>query len=223
MVFGQSINDYKYVIVPKKYSFFKEENKYNLNSNTKLMLEKYGFEAFMEDETPKEIANNRCHALLADVVEERSLFFVKLKIVLKDCQGFTVYETEVGQSREKDFKISYPQAFRQSANSFNTLNYKYQPKKQDTVIVKNDKPTETIKTADLTNENTMKIKPTDDGFLVLNAKNEVIYTLHKTAQNEVFVAFKGTLQGVLTKSNNEWIFEYFENGKKVTETLAIQL
>ena len=40
---AQNINDYKYVIVPAKFDAFKEPNKYNLNVNTKLLLQKYGW------------------------------------------------------------------------------------------------------------------------------------------------------------------------------------
>ena len=100
---AQSVNDYKYVIVPAKFNAFKEPNKYNLNINTKLLLQKYGFEVFMiDDELPTEIANSRCKALFADVVEEKALMISKLKIVLKDCKDKVVFETAVGKSREKD-------------------------------------------------------------------------------------------------------------------------
>ena len=45
---GQSLNDYKYVIVPGKFDFLKESDKYQLNSLTKFLFEKYGFEAYLE-------------------------------------------------------------------------------------------------------------------------------------------------------------------------------
>ena len=68
---AQSVNDYKYVVVPSKFDFLKEPNKYNMNSLTKMLFQKYGFEVFMMDEAlPTEIANNRCKALFADVVED---------------------------------------------------------------------------------------------------------------------------------------------------------
>ena len=40
-VFAQNINDYKYALVPAKFSFFKEDNMYNLNLLTKMYLQKY--------------------------------------------------------------------------------------------------------------------------------------------------------------------------------------
>ena len=37
-----NLNNYKYVIVPKKYDFLKEEDQFRLNGLTKFLFEKYG-------------------------------------------------------------------------------------------------------------------------------------------------------------------------------------
>ena len=51
IVFAQkNINNYKYIIVPTTYSFLGEEDKYQLNSLTKFLFNKYGFKAFFQDE-----------------------------------------------------------------------------------------------------------------------------------------------------------------------------
>ena len=52
----ESVNNYKYVIIPEKFSFLKEANKYNLNSLTKMVFEKYGFTVFY--------TNDQCHLTL---------------------------------------------------------------------------------------------------------------------------------------------------------------
>ena len=102
----------------------KEKDKYNLNTSTKLLLQKYGFEVFMNNQDlPTEIANNRCKSLTADIVNESSLFLTKLKIVLKDCKQNVVFETASGKSREKQFAQAYNLAFREAAKSFETLNF----------------------------------------------------------------------------------------------------
>ena len=63
-LFAQSnLNAYKYVVVPKKYEFLKEADKYQLNSLTKFLLEKENFVVFFDDDLSKEIANNRCLTL----------------------------------------------------------------------------------------------------------------------------------------------------------------
>jgi hypothetical protein len=54
--FSQSVNDYKYVIVPVKFDFQNTKDAYKLNSLTKMVLEKYGFVAFLSsDDIPEAI------------------------------------------------------------------------------------------------------------------------------------------------------------------------
>ena len=43
--FSQNVNDYEYVIVPTKFSFLKVDDKYRLNTNSRLLLQKYGFKS----------------------------------------------------------------------------------------------------------------------------------------------------------------------------------
>ncbi len=126
--FAQNINQYKYVEVPQRFDFQKENNRYNLNELTKLLLEKYGFVTFMDDEIkPEEAANNNCAMVLRLKVEEDSNAFVtKLTVHLLDCQNNTVYSTLQGTSRAKDRKVAYNQALRMAFESFDRLHYEYE-------------------------------------------------------------------------------------------------
>ena len=124
----KSLNDYKYVIVPYKYDFVNEKDKYQLNSLSQFLFNKYGFEAIMEDaEFPMDLAKNRCLGLRSDVLKEKGLFQTKLKVQLKDCDGNIVYTTKIGSTREKNFKTAYTLALRGAFEDFETVNYKYQP------------------------------------------------------------------------------------------------
>ena len=61
---AQNINDYKYALVPSKFSIFKKDDFYRLSALTKLYMEKYGFEAYLDtDEQPAEFKNNNCNKL----------------------------------------------------------------------------------------------------------------------------------------------------------------
>ncbi|MGM0392581.1 MAG: hypothetical protein ACQEQB_12580, partial [Bacteroidota bacterium] len=65
---AQELNSYKYVIVPEEYNFTEEPDKFQLNSLTKFLFDKYGFEAYLEnEELPEDLKSNRCKALFADV------------------------------------------------------------------------------------------------------------------------------------------------------------
>ncbi|AXT19202.1 hypothetical protein D7030_13735 [Flavobacteriaceae bacterium AU392] len=123
-----SLNDYKYVIVPQGYRFFKENNKYQLNDLTKFLFNKYNFTSFIENETfPKDLALDRCLALRADVLKESSVLKTKLKVELRNCNGIVVFTTEIGKTGEKDFKKGYNLALRDAFKSFENVNYKYVP------------------------------------------------------------------------------------------------
>lgn len=143
----KSLNDYKYVIVPNKFEFFKEADKYQLNSLSKFLFNKYGFKAYLKDEElPIEALKNRCLVLNADVSEKRTMFKTKLAVQLKNCNGDIVYTTPQGESRKKEYKVAYNQALRNAFKIFNTLNYKYVENKSAFSAVQVDTKTEDSKT-----------------------------------------------------------------------------
>jgi polyhydroxyalkanoate synthesis regulator phasin len=139
-VYSQSnLNTYKYVIVSKKYDFLKEADQYQLNSLSKFLFDKYGFEAFIEGEKyPEDLIKNRCLALKADALKDPGMFKTKITIELTDCNDQVVYNSKLGESRQKEFKKAYNEALREAFESFETLNYKYEPKKiNDTDMIQN--------------------------------------------------------------------------------------
>lgn len=134
--FAQSnLNNYKYVIVQKKYDFLKEANQYRLNELTAFLFNKYGFTTLMEgDSYPDDLVKNRCLALKSDVIKDSGLFKTKLNIELKDCNDQVVYTSEVGESREKDYEKSYNEALRNAFKSFDAINYHYVPKPTNEIV-----------------------------------------------------------------------------------------
>lgn len=123
-----SINDYKYIIVPKKFDFLKEADLYQVNSLTKFLFNKYGYEAYMQDEDlPEDLRANKCLALISDVVKEGNFLKTKLRIDLKDCIGNVVYSSPFGESREKEYSKAYNLALRDAFKTFQNLDYAYQP------------------------------------------------------------------------------------------------
>lgn len=125
---AQNVNDYKYVSVPDTYEFSKEEDQYQLNSLTKFLFEKYGFEAYMKsEEKPQDLQDNICKGLKANVIEDSGLFVTKLKVQLEDCRGNMVFESDQGRSREKDYKKAYHEALRDAFKAVASLDYKYSP------------------------------------------------------------------------------------------------
>lgn len=124
-----SINDYKYIIIPKQFEFQKSEDQYQLNSLTKFLFNKYGYTAFFEDESvPADLNQNRCLALKSDVKKVKGSFLkTKIQIDLKDCKGNVVMSSQIGDTKEKEYAKAYNLAIREAFQTYQFVDYKYVP------------------------------------------------------------------------------------------------
>lgn len=123
---SQSVNDYKYVLVPIHYEWAKEVDKYQLNSLTTFLFKKYGFEAYQGLENlPKDVDRNSCNLLTADVTEKATLFRTELQVLLKDCNDKIVFTSQKGSSKLKVFERAYHEALRGAFISVEELEYAY--------------------------------------------------------------------------------------------------
>jgi hypothetical protein len=173
--FSQNVNDYEYVIVPTKFSFLKIDDKYRLNTNSRLLLQKYGFKSvFPSDSMPSEIANNNCKKLYFDLVEDNKFLITKIKIVLKDGREKLLFESDYGTSKEKEFEIAYNKALREAGKSFDKLNYKYNGKNNSSIT---QEPPKTI-VAEINSETFYFAQPTANGFQVVDNEPKVIMKLY---------------------------------------------
>ncbi|WP_422081649.1 hypothetical protein [Ulvibacterium sp.] len=136
------LNDYKYIIVPKKFDSFKRENQYQTSTFIKFLFTKNNFEAVYEDEMPIELIEDRCLGLLVGLQDDSSMFTTKVALVLKDCRSQEVFTTIQGKSRLKEYKASYNEAIRGAFVSLENVDYKYSgastKKEPITVSFKND-------------------------------------------------------------------------------------
>jgi hypothetical protein len=134
------LNKYKYIIVPNKYDFFKEADKYQLNSLTKFLFDKYGFKAIMDNEKlPKELGANPCLALRSNVLDSSGLFRTKLVVELRDCNNELIFSSREGVTREKEYSKAFNLALRDAFVSFKSIDYEYQPgPEEDTPVETTD-------------------------------------------------------------------------------------
>lgn len=132
VIIGQrSLNEYKYVIVPNKFDFLKYDDQYQLNSLTKFLFNKEGFQVlFVGDERPDELNSDTCLGLTSRVNNNSGLLSTKLVIELVNCRNEIVFTSTEGRSKEKDFKKGYHEALREAFNSITELNYSYMPVKE---------------------------------------------------------------------------------------------
>ncbi len=136
------LNNYKYIIVPKKFDNFKKENKYKTSTLIKHLFTQEGFITAYDDALPEELNSNRCLGLLVFLNDESSLFTTKTSLILKDCSSQEVFRTQTGTSKIKDYNGAYSEALTEAFGSIKVLDYKYVPKNGNseplTVSFKND-------------------------------------------------------------------------------------
>ena len=128
----KSVNDFQFVSVPEYYEFLHERDQYQLNTYTKFLLNKYGFNAFFESELPNV---RRCDGLYATLEGSPGFVYTKLTVVLKDCEGNEIFRGETGKSKEKEFKRAYHEALREAFESVERL---YANQKDVKVTLKDD-------------------------------------------------------------------------------------
>ena len=222
-----SISNYKYVIVPERFNFSKEDNQYSLNSTVKFLLDQKGFTAFIGNkELPSIVVANRCNALTAEVVQNSGLFVTKLTLLLKDCQGNIIFKSKEGRSREKEFSSAYNQALRDAFSSLNDEPYKYDStndSQQQHVVMASVNPS-TVPTSAAIGEitDTLYAQSTTNGYQLIDMTPKKVLVLFKTSMQDYFIAEAGAWHGVVFKKEGEWIFEYYKNDKLVSQKLSIR-
>ncbi|KAB1155732.1 hypothetical protein [Flavobacterium luteum] len=224
--FSQSVNEYKYALVPSKFIFLNEVDQYKLNTLTKLLMGKYGFVAFLDNEVlPDDVLNNNCNKVYVDVVKSSGIFTTKLSIVLKDCKNNILFTTAEGKSREKEFKVAYNEALRDAFASFETLKYKYSPKESLPVLTntENQKNQLILKNESFQeNKEMLFAQPISNGFQLIDASPKVILKIFKTSLPTTFLATREQIQGVLIYKENQWFFEYYQNATLISETINVK-
>jgi hypothetical protein len=230
-----NLNNYKYVIVPERFSFSKSENQYGLNSLLRDQLEEKGFTAFMSNaQLPQEVAANKCSALMADVVEKKGIFTTNLTIQLKDCMGNIVFKSKEGKSREKEYQAAYAGALSDAYTSLKAAPYQY----DGTTFTQTQMQTATAvpvpaapapvaaavpATAAITDATgTLYAQATPNGFQLIDTTPKKVLTLFKTSQPDYYIATNGPVAGVVFKKNEEWLYEYYKDDKLVSQKLQIK-
>ena len=138
--FSQSdLSNYSFVIVPERFDFLNQDDKYQLNSLAEFLFNKHGFHAFKSDKTPN---TKRCDGLYADVINLKAILRTKFVIILRDCNGFEIYRSPEGITRLKEFKKAYQDAMRKAFAYFEGMGVK-----QKEIVYFDDEPAaETTKT-----------------------------------------------------------------------------
>ncbi len=137
-----NLNEYKYIIVPKKFDAFRKENQYKTSTLVKYLFTQKGFNTVYDDALPKDLNSDRCLGLIVSVKDESSMLNTKASLVLKDCSSQEVLSTLTGKSKVKEFEDAYKEAITEAFGTIQALDYTYVPKERNsepiTVSFKND-------------------------------------------------------------------------------------
>jgi hypothetical protein len=227
-----TINSYKYVIVPQKFDFFKDDDEYGLNTTTKSLLEQKGFVVFWSNENlPPTLAANRCIALIAQVTQRKAIFSTNLTLLLKDCSGNIIFKSKEGKSREKEYNVAYDEALRDAFSSLNNVPYKYDSsitiqQAQILSITSTTSPQVPVSAqhAVVDISGTLYAQVTPNGYQLIDMTLKKVLTLLKTSVQDCFLAETGAgaSNGIVFKKNGEWFFEYYKDGTLVSQKLEIK-
>lgn len=224
---NEILNNYKFAIVPSKFDFLKEKDQYQLNTYTKMYMEKYGFKTFFDtDLLPPEAAGDNCNKVFVELISESNMFMTKISVVLRDCMNKELYRTDAGKSRDKQYKTAYREALREAFKSFDTLGYTYNGGNGiRSAIAQTVAPAPPVpeKKPVVIDKNTLFAQPVENGYQLVDTTPKVVFKLQKTSSAKVFLAQKDGQSGTLIeKEDGKWVFEHYVNGQLVTENVSIK-
>jgi hypothetical protein len=125
------LNAYRYVVVPRQFQVFKEQNRYHTSTLVKYLLTEAGFTAYYEGEVP-DLPGDVCDGLNIRLIDESGMLSTKVILTLEDCRGKEVYRTAQGVSREKELTAGYKGAIETAFRSIANLGYRYEPNERRT-------------------------------------------------------------------------------------------
>ncbi len=221
---AQSINDYKYAIVPVRFEVQKSPHQYGLNELTRKYFEQLGFTVYFDDQELPKSSGDACEKLYVDVVGSNSMFRTELKVVLKDCRNALIYQSPEFKDRNKNNYYAYNMALRNALKSIGESGYNYTGPAAalpagdtQTVILSEDFGSALTKETYV-----LQAKTVENGFELMDNDAKTVLRMYKTSQPEVFTATDGVSNGVVFKTGSQWIYEYYESGKKNSRSLNIR-
>lgn len=233
----QNVSDYKYVIVPAKFTDFKE-NQFKLNQYLKILLRDKSYTLVSEDvdSWDAELKADPCLAVTTNVKKVRSFLSNELEVYFYNCAQTELAKFE-GKSKTKDYEKGYREALKNATDKISPQSGKSTSAKN--VVVNQNKLTPTLekdKTAEkpvqIQKENPIKETPNkennlyvsggkkyhletvtaDNYLLVEEATSNIVARLSPSTKPGIYkvtvINDKGEYQTIGYKNGNELSIEY---------------
>lgn len=211
------------ILISNQYEFQKEPNSYNINNMLKAILTSNNYQVYFEDEVlPIEIAQNKCNALRGVLVDKSNVFLTKLKLQIKDCQNNLLFETAEVKSKEKDIQTGFIEVIKLLSPELK----KYKPAviapkavvvETKPVVVEKKEVVENSSEVAKTTFSGCKIQEFSNGFNVVTSSPLQTLFIQKTSHSNIYLAHKYSVTGIFTKYESKGVFEYYFEGKLMTE------
>ena len=132
--YGQ-LNSFKYIIVPKRFDIFTEDNIHQTSVLIKHLFTERGYLAVYDDELPADLVDRRCLGAVVELENNSTLLKTNLVIALRDCNSALIFKSPQGSSKKKDFKEAYHEAIREAFAVFDDMEYQYKPEEETEEVV----------------------------------------------------------------------------------------
>lgn len=220
LAFSQTINNYEMVLVPVRFEFQSEDNQYRASTILKTGLTEVGFKATYSNENAKVNFSDRCNLLNAKLINHQNILRTKLQFQLVDCNGKVLFETPIIDSKEKDRAIAFRQCMDKIIDLIKNMEYKFEgentmPSMPQTVEVQKTE-------AKIDLSKVLYAQPTDNGFQLVDSTPQLVMKLFKTSQPDFYTAQFQNQTGMVFKRDNQWFFEFTQEGTLKTVSLEIK-
>ena len=213
------LDQFKYFIVPTYFNGFDSADKYQLNSLTYFLFKKNNFEVLKEtDSKPSDLSKSPCLGGLLRLVKHKGgIFKTKVSFDIIDCNNQVVFKSDIGESREKDFKVAYHQALRNTFECINNEDYSYSSvihSDQDLHVISN-----TIE-SNIQNE-IYYAQKIPNGYQLVDTKPSIFCKMYETDTENVYLV-EGK-SAMIKKENSNWIYSFLnKDGKTEKRTIIIK-
>lgn len=224
---------YKYIIVPLQYAFTSQPNEFQLSVLARKILKDEGFDVYMsENETlPKELAENKCLALKANIIKDSGFLTTTLKFQLYNCFGNKVFES-IGNSRKKEYKKAYQDALQKALVDFQMSSSMYLKKdnktKQETTPntaeisdkIKKDIPFEDQAEIYINEGKTYWLLKHEEGYTLFLDKGDTIFATLKQADRGTYFFDSAEIEGAAYfNANGDIILEYLDKDEDAVQKI----
>lgn len=204
----------KYVIVPHKFSFSMRNNQYGMNKLVKNFFEKEGFVTFFDDELPVDIENNKCLAYGVVVRKKSRSRKQSMWVDVIDCKDSLVVSSIEGKSKLLEMSRSSNEALNKALQS---ISNKLIVKKSSVESFKMNH-TSNVR-PDFKDTSLYVLEYVDPKRILFVNSNVDTIKCVKTSLNDIYLAKKNHVDGLVYKKKKHWFFEYVLKDVIVSEKI----